>query len=68
MILYNVGEVYIHEHGHHISALTHTRALILSKNVLPLNYVTFECGLIFATCKRCYVFSKKKLFLVHGLA
>ena len=34
MILHNVGEVYVPEHGHHISALTHARALVINKNVL----------------------------------
>ena len=28
MILHNVGEMYIPEHGHYITALTHARACI----------------------------------------
>ena len=34
VILHNVGEVYILEHGCHISALTLARVLTLTKNVL----------------------------------
>ena len=35
MILRNVGDVIIFEHGRYISALEHTRMLILSSYVLP---------------------------------
>ena len=34
LILCNVGEVYIFEHGRYISALEHTRMLILSSYIL----------------------------------
>ena len=45
MILHNVEKVYIPEHVHHISALTHARALILSKNVLvkSINAINKYC-------------------------